>query len=67
MDTPKAAVMVGRFHTDWLEGRGDQARDRCMLNDLKERFTESGYDVRELVVAFVTHESFGYRLAEDVE
>jgi len=47
--------------------RGDDARDRRVLADLEERFTESGYDVRALLVAFVTHESFGYRLAEDVE
>ena len=33
----------------------------------RKRFAESGYDVYELLVAFVTHESLAYRLADDVE
>ena len=55
-----------RYAVGRKESVGRSNRDRCMLDSLKTRFTESGYNVRALLVAIVTEEGFQYRLASDV-
>ncbi|MGE0791273.1 MAG: DUF1592 domain-containing protein [Sandaracinaceae bacterium] len=44
-------------------GRAESRNDACSLDNVRERFVESGYDVRELIVAFTLSDAFLYRAA----
>jgi Protein of unknown function (DUF1585) len=52
-----AACMVRRFHAYAL-GRDERSEDGTVINDLIGSFETSGYQLRDLVVATVTHQAF---------
>ncbi len=47
--------------------RLESAADDCTLVALEERFAESGYELRELLLAIVETEAFRFRVVEEVE
>jgi len=50
--------------TQWFRygmGRGEQVEDVCSLNQIKEDFSASGGDFRELLVALATSNAFRFR------
>jgi Protein of unknown function (DUF1592)/Protein of unknown function (DUF1588)/Protein of unknown function (DUF1595)/Protein of unknown function (DUF1585)/Protein of unknown function (DUF1587) len=52
-----AACMVRRFHA-YAMGRDERDVDGTVVNDLITSFETSGYQLRDLVVATVTHDAF---------
>jgi hypothetical protein len=52
-----AACMVRRFHA-YAMGRDERDVDGTVINDLITAFETSGYQLRDLVVATVTHDAF---------
>jgi hypothetical protein len=44
-------------------GRSDTAVDKCAIRGLGEGFTESGGDIKELLVALTQSDAFLYRKA----
>lgn len=52
-----AACMVRRFHA-YAMGRDERDVDGSVVNDLITSFETSGYQLRDLVVATVTHDAF---------
>jgi hypothetical protein len=52
---------VARQWMRYATGRIETAEDRCTVERLQERFAESGYDMRELLVAVVSADSFTHR------
>ena len=46
-------------------GRQEQDNDQPALADFQTRFRDSGYPFRELVLAYVSSNAFGYRRPED--
>jgi hypothetical protein len=52
-----AACMVRRFHA-YAMGRDERDVDGTVVNDLISSFEASGYKLRDLVVATVTHDAF---------
>lgn len=52
-----AACMVRRFHA-YAMGRDERDVDGTVINDLITAFETSGYRLRDLVVATVTHDAF---------
>jgi hypothetical protein len=52
-----AACMVRRFHA-YAMGRDERDVDGTVVNDLISSFETSGYKLRDLVVATVTHDAF---------
>ncbi len=52
-----AACMVRRFHA-YAMGRDEREVDGSVINDLITSFESSGYQLRDLVLATVTHEAF---------
>ena len=56
-DKAMAACMVRRFHA-YAMGHDERAVDGAVVNDLISSFETSGYKLRDLVVATVTHDAF---------
>ena len=56
-DKAMAACMVRRFHA-YAMGHDERAVDGTVVNDLISSFETSGYKLRDLVVATVTHDAF---------
>lgn len=65
-----AAQLAGSDHVreciaiQWFRyavGRTETARDTCSVQTLNERFRESGYDLRELLVSVVRTDAFRHR------
>jgi hypothetical protein len=54
---PIAACMVRRFHA-YAMGHDERDVDGTVVNDLITSFETSGYQLRDLVVATVTHDAF---------
>jgi len=54
---PMAACMVRRFHA-YAMGHDERDVDGTVVNDLISSFEASGYKLRDLVVATVTHDAF---------
>jgi len=54
---PMAACMVRRFHA-YAMGHDERDVDGTVVNDLIGAFETSGYQLRDLVVATVTHDAF---------
>ncbi len=54
---PIAACMVRRFHA-YAVGHEERDVDGTVINDLISSFETSGYQLRDLVLATVTHEAF---------
>lgn len=52
---------VARQWFRYATGRIESSDDVCTLGELDRRFEESGYDVRELMVALVTTDAFTHR------
>ena len=55
------------FSKRWFEyayGRAEQSEDGCSMQTLNEAFRESGFDVRELLVALTQTDAFLYRVAD---
>ena len=52
-----AACMVRRFHA-YAMGHDERDVDGTVVNDLISAFEASGYQLRDLVVATVTHDAF---------
>ena len=52
-----AACMVRRFHA-YAMGHDERDVDGAVINDLITSFETSGYQLRDLVVATVTHDAF---------
>ena len=52
-----AACMVRRFHA-YAMGCDEREVDGSVINDLITSFETSGYKLRDLVVATVTHDAF---------
>jgi hypothetical protein len=58
------------YLTQWFRyasSRSETDDDECSLDGLHESLGESGYDVRELLVALTQTTSFRYRAAQEVE
>jgi hypothetical protein len=58
-DTVRSCVARQWFR--FAAGRVETTEDECSLDDLDRRFAESGYDLRELMVAVATTDSFTHR------
>lgn len=54
---PMAACMVRRFHA-YAMGHDERDVDGTVVNDLISSFEASGYKLRDLVLATVTHDAF---------
>jgi hypothetical protein len=54
---PMAACMVRRFHA-YAMGHDERDVDGAVVNDLISSFESSGYKLRDLVLATVTHDAF---------
>lgn len=54
---PMAACMVRRFHA-YAMGHDERDVDGTVVNDLISSFETSGYKLRDLVLATVTHDAF---------
>jgi hypothetical protein len=52
---------VSRQWFRYALGRVETNEDRCSLESMRVRFEESGFDLRELVVALVTTDAFTHR------
>ncbi|WP_437681276.1 DUF1592 domain-containing protein [Sorangium sp. So ce131] len=52
--------------TQWFRfgyGRAEQAEDECSMAQIQEAFAESGYNIKELLVALTQTDAFRYRRA----
>jgi len=57
------------YLTQWYRygfARAETEADICTIEVLNERFVASGYDVKELLVAFALTKTFRYRIGEEV-
>jgi hypothetical protein len=64
----KSKTVSDCMATQWFRfaaGRTDTGRDQCSLDILRQKFTESGGDMRELLVQFTQTDAFLFRSKGD--
>ena len=57
------------YLTQWYRygfAREESEADACTIEVLNQRFIESGYNVKEMLVAFTLTKTFRYRIEEEV-
>jgi hypothetical protein len=62
--SPDVRACFVRQLFQFVHGRSPAASDACVLDDLEQAFERSDGDVRELLVAMLTHDSIWTRLSE---